>query len=174
MSLGLAAVPQDRAWFPSLLRRGQGWLPDRLPPPRSPFLHPESFSKHLLMPPADAHPVTMKMREALWSAAACCRFCTASLLVSNIRHTTSKLAGKKAAASCRTPKRLRRNHFDRRSETPGRAASSESTWVLGPVEEMIVIPVVAPDGRGGHVRLPGSGFPVEARECRPRGDSRRS
>jgi hypothetical protein len=48
--------------------------------------------------------------NALWSAAACCRFCIASSLAPSIRRTASKLAGKKAAASCRTPKRFAHFH----------------------------------------------------------------
>jgi len=56
----------------------------------------------------------MKMHEVLWSAAACCRLRSSQLAGrggvyrSWESEPASKLAGFKAAASCRTPERLRR------------------------------------------------------------------
>jgi hypothetical protein len=45
MSLGLATVHEDRAWFPSLIRRGQEWLTYRLTPLSLP--HPSVLFKTL-------------------------------------------------------------------------------------------------------------------------------
>jgi hypothetical protein len=67
--------------------------------------------------PVVSSPLGMKICEALWSAAACCRFPRASLLAPfrpYLRRTTGKPACKKrqqAAALQSASKRLRRTHF---------------------------------------------------------------
>ena len=78
----------------------------------------------------------VKVGEALWSAAACCRFdpraCSRPHLPKH-RAPASKLASGKAAACCRTPERFAHLHAQL-LKAPGICTHNESRKIFAPAE----------------------------------------